>query len=217
MGHFGHSLTFWRMLTRTLSVGLLIVVLVSSTGCTVIERLYSSPAAQTPVPSATGAGPLPSATSQAPTATQPVLPTYTPQPTYTLLPTYTPLPTYTLPPPFTPMPVIIQPSPLAALPTPYANTCCTLRVRNRSRTTLWIGTSMPYGGNYIRPLQYVEFYLPGATWVRVWWCRYRWAPNEKWYKNDKWYEDEPWRSDYMSGCLHRDVYVDEPLMEISVN
>jgi len=139
----------------------------------------------------------PVATSSGELAPQP---TYTLQPTYTPLPTYTPYPTQPSPPTYA-TPGLIQP---VNNPTPFSYTqptgkCCTLRVRNTGSHKLWIGTNPPYGGNTIKPLWYIEFYLSQPGTLRVYWCDYGY------------FNENPY------GCQHRDVDVPEGLTEISVN
>ena len=215
MGEPHLSLSSRRFVERALQLGLLMMVLVSSSGCGVIEQFIPSQISQPNAPAAPAveAPPVqPPASTYTPEPTYTSEPTYTLEPTYTPFPTYTPLPTYTLPPTFTPLPVVvILPSPFVPSSTPLSSiSTYTLRVRNRSKHTLWIGTVMPWGGNYIEPLKYVEFYLHKPTWMRIWWCRYRWS------KDDLWYEEGLWKSDNLYDCQHTDVYIDVSLKEISV-
>ena len=161
--------------------------------------------------------------------TQTALPTYTPLPTYTSVPTFTPLPTYTLIPTFT-APAVVQPTSYgAATPNPEQRGCCTLRVRNMFRRTYWIGAALPYGGNLIKPLWYVEFYPRQPTWMRIWVCRYRpnmhvnfedynqWLYAQQWDGTCNWSTWNYWLTQsYRNFCFHRDVYVDETLVQISV-
>ncbi len=174
-----------------------------------------------PVDSPTVAAPQPSPT-EAPTYTPfptfTEMPTYTPFPTFTSLPTYTPyptylplatyplFPTYTLQPYYAyPTPYYVYPTPYYVYPTPYytnpsygTGQCCTLRVWNYGTRTYWIGTKMPYGGNYIKPRWYVEFYLHQPTYMWIEWCRLRTNSHMRY------------------DCQTRYVYVDEILEQISV-
>jgi hypothetical protein len=121
------------------------------------------------------------------------------QATITPLPTFTPLPTYTLVPTFTIEPTITPPAAVYASPTSITKSGeYTLRVRNLGKRTYWIGTRLPYLGNFIKPRYYIEFYYPQATSVRVWWCRYT-----------------AWNGEH-SGCNHMDVSLDKTFKEVSV-
>ncbi len=138
------------------------------------------------------------------------------QPTYTALPSYTALPTLTFQPTVTP-PVyyypteVYQPTANSSIGHPYV-----LRVRNQNqKATLWIGTKMPYGGNFIKPLFYVEFYPPQPAWMHITWCR-RSSYSADWYNQwwDDWYSN--WQRNDIYNCQSQDVYVDEPFQEIGV-
>ena len=138
------------------------------------------------------------------------------QPTYTALPTYTPLPTLTFQPTLTTQVYyypteVYQPTADSSYGRPYV-----LRVRNQNqKATLWIGTEMPYGGNFIKPLFYVEFYPPQPAWIRITWCRRSIYSND-WYNHwwDDWYSN--WQRNDIYNCQSQDVYVDEPFQEIGV-
>lgn len=233
-------------------VGWLAIILLS--GCSVIDSMLSASSAppgaqetaiakqvEAQVALALGQQPAqpaqPSQPVQPEQPTQAPLPTYTLLPTYTPFPTYTPLPTYTAVPTFTPLatntlaPTFTQSaySQGAATPNPEQRGCCTLRVRNTFRRTYWIGTKMPYGGNFIKPLWYVEFYPHQPTWMRIWYCRYTSYFREHWNDYDRWYYNEDWNdqwnwnywkywqaSNHLYNCNYRDVYVDQTLVEISV-
>jgi hypothetical protein len=151
-------------------------------------------------------------------------PSYTPAPTYTLLPTYTPLPSNTPASTATPVPI-----PPPAATSASSRGCCTLRVNNRYSKTYWIGAKMPYGGNYIKPLWYVEFYPPEPSWMRIWWCRYTTYFTEHWndypysYYNEDWKDKNQWsfykywqQNGYLYDCNYRDIYVDQGLTEVSI-
>jgi hypothetical protein len=161
--------------------------------------------------------------------TQPQPATYTPLPTYTAVPTFTPLPTYTPYPTFTQPPVSQPSTGSSPTPNPQQRGCCTLRVRNTFNRTYWIGTKMPYGGNFIKPRWYVEFYPPEPTWMRIWVCRYtsyfykHWNDHDRWYYNEDWNDQWNWNfwtywrdRGHLYNCFYRDVMVDETLIEISV-
>jgi hypothetical protein len=85
-----------------------------------------------------------------------------------------------------------------------------LRVWNCGKHTLWIGSDLPYGGNYIKPGMYVEFYPHRVAWLRIRWCRY------SWYKKDVWDTLEPWYNNNMYDCRSTDVLVNEHLETIGV-
>ena len=171
-------------------------------GCGVLQQ-FIQPASATLQPPA---APLASQAPALPSATALML---QPEPTYTFLPTYTPLPTYTALPSQTPWIIVTPASPPVYVPPPQptmifptpdtaqVGACCTLRVRNRSSHTYWIGTKMPYGGNYIHPNYYVEFYLPGPTSLQVQYCR-----------SNVW--------DHLFDCQKITVYVDEVLEQVSI-
>ncbi len=171
-----------RFTGRLITISLL---LMSLWGCTVL-RPAPAPllATVTPTPVTLSPGqPAPSATpAQLPsTGGQVSQPTYTPLPTYTPYPTQPPNPTYT-PYPNAPVPSGLttpvtpgtgQPiynSTLVSPGLPQTGRCCTLRVRNQSSRTLWIGTDLPTGGNYIEPRWYIEFYLNQPGSLQVYWC-----------------------------------------------
>ncbi len=119
----------------------------------------------------------------------------------------------TLPPTLTPIP--FTPVFPTLGPTSPSTSCCNLRVRNQNNSmTLWIGTSLPFGGNYIEPLHYVEFYPGKETWMRIWWCRQ--IDHNNWSVDDIDDFEEHWRNELRYDCQYRDVYVDEPMKEISV-
>jgi len=151
-----------------------------------------------------------------PPPTFPPQATYTPLPTYTPQPTYTPFPTYTLEP--TAVPQVIYPT----VPyydysmNPGSTRPYVLRVRNQNqKMTLWIGTAMPYGGNFIKPLYYVEFYPPQPQWMRIWWCRSGSYPSnweEHWWGD---WEDH-WDDPDVYSCFSKDIFVDQPFQEIGV-
>jgi hypothetical protein len=207
-------------------ISLAILVLAAVAGCSgLLGGAPAQPGQQeTSVALTIAAYPFPTAAVKATQPQQPsdaAQPTYTPLPTYTMAPTFTPLPTYTELPTYTPLAPptleqvvaapVNQPTAVSVSGRPY-----TLRVRNANiRSTYWIGTSMPYGGNFIKPLYYVEFYPPQPTWMRIWWCGrtyYRYFPNG-WYQD--WYSNWNNSSDYT--CRHFDIMVDQPYVETSVN
>jgi len=220
---YGHRLD-WRWFRSAsitaLEVGLLALVLSGATGCSVLERFTASappPTVPPPVITVPGEQPAVPQPSPTPEPTFTPQPTYTPLPTYTPFPTFTPLPTYTPVPTFTAQPVYVYPSPVPPSPIPATGGCCTLRVRNVSKVTFWIGTVLPYGGNYIKPRHYVEFYPHKPTWMRIWWCRYRQYYNDPWDDNDPWWDDDnPWNNHHYYNCRHTDVYVNETFEQISV-
>lgn len=236
-----HSILNLPSVRRFIVCAVLIGLTIFLSGCGVIQALLTRPAPADPGVSATQVAAqltlwaLASAPpAAAPTNTPVPLPTYTLPPTYTPLPTYTPAPTYTPIPTFTPFPsptaaYVLQPleptqTPVAGIGRPY-----TLRVRNMFRGTYWIGARMPYGGNFIKPLWYVEFYPPQPTWMRVWFCRYtsyfydHWDDTEwrfyqqYWDGRDRWDDSDFWNThNYLYNCNYRDVYVDQPFIEIGV-
>jgi len=175
-------------------------------GCSILDSIMSivgSPptATSAPIepPTATvipDSPTIPPSFTPQPTFTE--LPTYTPFPTFTLLPTYPPLPTYTPFPSLTPEIFYFPPSPYPTYPSYVTGQCCTLRVWNRGNVTYWIGTKKPYGGNYIKPGWYVEFYMHQPTYMWIEWCRV------KGY------------SHYLYNCDRRYVYLDESLKQISI-
>jgi len=69
---------------------------------------------------------------------------------------------------------------------------------------------MPYGGNFIKPGQYVEFYPHGAAWFRIFWCRFKYTPD---YTK---HLDDLWKSQNLYDCQHTDVYVNTSLETIKV-
>ena len=216
-------------IARFLAAALILIGAVGLTGCSQIFANEAIPGIppETSIALTLAAFPLP--TLPAPTLapatavpTLPPLPTYTSVPSYTPLPTYTPYPTYTPQPTVTPEP---QTAPLIVYPTvPYYDNSVNgnsghpfvLRVRNQNaKTTLWIGTSMPYGGNFIKPLHYVEFYPPQPEWMRIWWCR-RGSFSEDW--DNQWWPhwEEYWDDRNEYSCDYKDVYVDESFQEFGV-
>ncbi len=144
-------------------------------------------------------------------------PTYTPLPTYTPEPTYTPWPTYTpahsLTPYYPPLITLYPTYSYATEPSPYGRPYV-LRVFNYGRETYWIGTTRPYGGNFIKPRGYIEFYPPEPVVMRVWWCRFTPFFYKHWRDYD-WLYLESWK-DHLYDCRSRDVKVDKPLVTISV-
>ncbi|OGO32287.1 MAG: hypothetical protein A2Z16_09925 [Chloroflexi bacterium RBG_16_54_18] len=152
----------------------------------------------------------PSATSAAP-ASPTSLPTNTNPPTAVVAATDT-LPV-TLPPTLTPIP--FTPVFPTLGPTSPSASCCNLRVRNQNNSmTLWIGTSLPFGGNYIEPLHYVEFYPGRETWMRIFWCRR--IDHNSWTEEAIDDFEDHFRNELRYDCQFRDVLVDEPMKEISV-
>ena len=203
----------WRQLNRSLYAvarfGVLVVVAAALTGCSLLP-IGGNDQVETSV-AETVVAQAPSATSAAPASP-------TPQPTLTTPPTVVIAVTdtlqSTLPPSLTPIPftpVFPTLGPTSQSPT----SCCNLRVRNQNNSvTLWIGTTLPYGGNYIEPLHYVEFYPGKETWMRIWWCRQ--IDHNNWSEDDIDDFEDHWRNDLRYDCQHRDVFVDEPMKEISV-
>jgi hypothetical protein len=190
--------------------------------------------------SAQAVQPAPSQPEQPPQPTYTPLPTYTPFPTFTPYPTYTPVPSFTPPggniPPFEPLQTLAPTQTALALPggfRPY-----TLRVRNMFRSTYWIGTYLPYGGNFIKPGWYVEFYPPQPMEMRIFFCRYtsyflnHWQDFGQWdYEYDdvdlsnnwegcrRWnwdYFDFWWDQGHLYNCAYHDYYVDEAFIEVGV-
>jgi hypothetical protein len=173
----------------------------------------------------------------APPVTQTQQPTYTPLPTYTPFPTFTPFPTYTQVPTFTPL-ALAPTAGAASTATPAAAAVghpYTLRVRNMFRSTYWIGTYQPYGGNFIKPLWYVEFYPPRPTTMRVFFCRYtsnfynHWQDlaydysyndpdtTNNWEGCRKWgYFNYWWDRGGLYNCAYLDFTVDQPFQEVGV-
>lgn len=123
-------------------------------------------------------------------------PTYTPFPTYTTVPTFTPLPTFTLPPTATPNALTAT---LSTQAPSLVHHDYVLRVWNSWGKTLWIGTKIPYGGLYIEPKHYEEFYPPKPMAIRVWYCT-GWVDLYK----------------QLSGCYSRNFHVNKPFVEVSV-
>lgn len=246
MPHLPNSSALRRNISLPVLVVLSIVLSGALSGCGVAQTLFSQPSAIDSSAEATQVAvqltlwALASAQPGPVTTTTPVsLPTYTIPPTYTPLPTYTPFPTFTPIPTFTPLPSMTLPppnqpvaptQPAAPTQTPLAGVHpYTLRVRNHFRSTYWIGARMPYGGNFIKPLWYVEFYPPEPTWIRVWYCRYssyfytHWDNSEwqyyqqYWVGNSQWDDRTYWDNhNSLYNCNCRDVYVDEAFIEISV-
>jgi hypothetical protein len=191
---------------KALKVILTICVIIGTLGCSisdVIQNVVGS------LPTATSAPAMkptdttvPDSPTVAPSFTpQPTftdLPTYTEQPTYTLLPTYPPLPTYTPFPSLTPEVIYLPPSPYPTYSYYTGEQCCTLRVRNKGKVLYWIGTKMPWGGNYIEPGWYVDFKMHQKTFMWIEFCRV-------WLHNGK-----------LHDCKKRYVYLDEYLEEISI-
>lgn len=161
--------TFSAACARLVAAGL---VLAGLWGCAFMQTSTPQPTTPPVAPLTNTAAP---AVAPAQPVDSPVQPTYTPLPTYTPYPTQAPDPTYTPLPTYTP--ALIQP---VYYPSPTAyyvgnqplGKCCTLRVRNHSSRSLWIGTYLPYGGNVIDPMWYIEFYLSQPGPLRVYWCRY---------------------------------------------
>ncbi len=189
---------------RGICIGMVVIGLM---GCS-ISQFVSSAAPTVAQPSVVTPVMVPEQATQAP------LPTYTPFPTYTLLPTYTSapaasaIPTNTLIPPtatlIPPLPpaqvvVVVTATSPASVYNPSPRGCCTLRVRNQGKRTYWIGTYLPYGGNYIKPRWYIEFYTSQPQWLRVYWCRYDLS-----YKND------------LYGCEYQDFKTEEGLKEVLI-
>lgn len=196
-------------LYNALRIGVFILVAAAVTGCSLLpsgnqDQLQTSVAE-------TVAAAAPTATSTP--LTSPTLPpTSTTAPTEVIAVTDTlqaPLPPTLTPIPFTP--VFPTLGPTSQSPT----SCCNLRVRNQNNSvTLWIGTTLPYGGNYIEPLHYVEFYPGKETWMRIFWCRR--IDHNSWTAEAIDDFEEHWRNDLRFYCQQRDVWVDEPMKEISV-
>ncbi len=142
-----------------------LVVAVALTGCDLLPS-GGQDQAETSV-AETVAAAAPTATTAAP-ASPTTQPTFTSPPTEVIAATDTlqaPLVPTLTPIPFTPVFPTLG-------PTSPSTSCCNLRVRNQNNSvTLWIGTTLPYGGNYIEPLHYVEFYPGKETWMRIFWCR----------------------------------------------
>lgn len=200
--------TLRRSVASASRMGLLVVIAASLAGCSLLPggnedqmetSVAETVAAQAPSPT------IP------PPASPTLPPTSTSAPTQVVAASETPpstLPATLTPIPFTPVFPTLG-------PTSPSVSCCNLRVRNQNRAvTLWIGTSLPFGGNYIEPLHYVEFYPGRETWMKIYWCRRidhnDWTPEAI---NDF---EEHWRNDLRYYCQNRDVYVDEPMKEISV-
>jgi hypothetical protein len=237
---------------KSLKISALVILTVMSlllSGCSAVQFLSGVPAPpsgaeqtaialQVAALAATSAAmqpPQPAEPLQSAQPAQPQPPTLAPQPTYTPLPTYTPVPTFTPLPTYTPFPTFTLPAVSAPAgqrsptPNPEQRGCCTLRVRNMFQRTYWIGAKMPYGGNFIKPRWYVEFYPPEPTWMRIWVCRYtsyfykHWKDYGWWFYKEDW--EDPWNWNFWTywrdrghlyNCFYRDVMVDETLIEISV-
>lgn len=191
-------------LLRRAWIGLVVIGLM---GCS-ISQFVGSTAPTVSQPSVVAPVMVPEQATQAPLPTYTPFPTYTPLPTYTFEPGPTAIPTNTLIPPtatfIPPLPpaqvvVVVTATSSASIYNPSPRGCCTLRVRNWSSRTYWIGTYLPHGGNYIKPRYYVEFYTAQPQWLRVYWCRY-----DQGYKND------------LYGCEYQDFKVEEGLKEVSV-
>lgn len=191
-------------------------------GCAWIQGAAPLVAAPTALPAApTGPAFVVSSTpvdSPAAPAGAPVQPTYTLLPTYTPYPTYTALPTLEAFPMDTPLPSLAaplitpvaaptqappayQPAPIEPWPGAGAGHCCTLRVYNHGSATYWIGTNPPYGGNTIKPMWYIEFYLPQPGPLKVSWCRY----HSYWDRVDDW-----------AACDHRTFSVEDGLNTVYI-
>lgn len=224
LGYRSHAAmqhSVWQKAVEISKVGLILGIVISLAGCSIVEQFVpirggQQPAVTVIVQTVPPQAAVPTSDffpeSPTPEPTYTELPTYTPEPTQTPFPTYTPLPTYTLPPlyPSATFP-IYEPAPVIyASPTSIYRDCCTLRVRNTGKKTFWIGTYLPYGGNYIKPGQYVEFYPHSPTWMRIYWCRFRYTTD---YKK---YEDDLWKSKNLYDCQHTDVYVNSSLETIGV-
>lgn len=226
-----------------------LLVVLSLTGCGAFQNLtpqvnsaqQTAISAQLTVLAATNssaAAPQVTQAVVAPQVTQPVqapvqptytaLPTYTPAPTFTPQPTYTPYPTFTSPPMTIPTVAVVY-APTQASYVPAAGHPYTLRVWNNYPHTYWIGTTMPYGGNFIKPRFYVEFYPGAVTWMRIFYCRYTnyfydnynndaWWYNEHSMNHDNDWDNQRWWNiqNGLYGCGHIDVYVDQPLVEVSL-
>lgn len=199
-----------RALVNALRSGTLIVGLVSLAACSLVpdgsDVLVATSVAETVV-----------AQAPPPTAIPTEIPTLPPPPSATLPPTEVVEVSDTAEPTEAPGITMIPftPSFPTLGPTTVSATCCNLRVRNQNRhVTYWIGTTLPYGGNFIEPLHYVEFYPGKETWMRIWWCRVQ--DRDKWTQADidKFYKR--WKNELMYYCQYRDVLVDEPMKEISV-
>jgi len=190
-------------------IGVFIVVAVALTGCGLLPS-GNQDQVQTSVAETVAAA--------APTATSTTLPSPTTQPTFTTPPTQAGQVTDTLQPPAPPSltPIPFTPVFPTLGPTSQSPTsCCNLRVRNQNNAvTLWIGTTLPYGGNYIEPLHYVEFYPGKETWMRIFWCRR--IDHNSWTAEAIDDFEDHWRNDLRFYCQQRDVWVDEPMKEISV-
>lgn len=224
-----NKLDYLMDFTRFWAVALILIGAVGLVGCSQVFATESIPGLppETSIALTVVAFPLP--TLPPPTfAPATVAPTYPPLPTYTSVPTYTPLPTYTPYPTYTPQPTVTpvpQIAPQIVYPTvPFYDTSLNdysehpfvLRVRNQNaKLTLWIGTSMPYGGNFIKPLHYVEFYPPQPEWMRIWWCRrgsFSADWDDQWWHHWEMYWDD--RNEYF--CDFKEVYVDESFQEFGV-
>jgi hypothetical protein len=123
------------------------------------------------------------------------------------------VPTLPVLPSLTPIPATLVFPTLA--PTYTVASCCTLKVWNRNqRVTYWIGTTLPYGGNFIEPNHYVTFALSGEKWVRIYWCRRMDFKNWTADSIDDFYDH--WKNDLRFYCNNREIYVDQPVEEMIV-
>jgi hypothetical protein len=195
-----------RGIPAKLKTTFMVVSAITLMGCAISDSIMgivgSAPTATSVPATLPAATTIPDSPTIAPSFTpQPTfteLPTYTPFPTYTLLPTYPLLPTYTSLPSLTPEIYYFPPSPYPTYPYYTTGQCCTLRVWNRGNVTYWIGTKMPYGGNYIKPLWYVEFYMHEPTPMWIEFCRVRGYTH------------------HMYNCERRYIYLDESLEQTSI-
>jgi len=156
-------------------------------------------------------------TAAVPTATTAPAASPTTAPTNTNPPTAVVAATDTLqaPPPPTLTPIPFTPVFPTLGPTSPSASCCNLRVHNQNNSvTLWIGTTLPYGGNYIDPLHYVEFYPGRETWMRIFYCRR--VDHNNWTAESIDDFEEHYNNELRFDCQFRVVLVDEPMKEISV-
>lgn len=232
-----------RALRRLLRLGLISLMVIVLIGCATLQTGVSAlpegsvetqVALQVARLEATAAAAAPDQPTKLVQPTYTPLPTYTPYPTFTRLPTYTPVPSFTPPGMSVPIETSIVPTqtPLTSLAGahPY-----TLRVRNMFRSTYWIGTYSPYGGNFIKPYWYVEFYPPEPMEMRIFFCRYTGYFYNHWrdidfdydyddldYANNwdgcrKWdYFNYWWDRGGLYNCNYLDFEVDGPLVEVQV-
>jgi len=197
-----------RSLSNALRIGVFLIVVVALTACSLLPG-GNQDQVETSVAETVAAA--------APTATSTTIPSPTQQPTLTPPPTQAGQVTDTLQPP---LPPSLTPIPFTPVfptlgPTSPSVSCCNLRVRNQNNSvTLWIGTTLPYGGNYIEPLHYVEFYPGKETWMRIFWCRR--VDHNNWTEEAIDDFEDHWRNELRYYCQQRDVWVDEPMKEISV-